>query len=63
MLVANYTVSQLLPAFGRDRAVTRNLALPYGGPTATGNILFSTKGFALGSTYSVLLEMRKKDKL
>ena len=34
-----------------------------GGDTATGNILFSTKGFELNSTYSVTLEMRKKDKL
>lgn len=33
------------------------------GPTATGNILFSTKGFELNSTYAVTLEMRKKDKL
>ena len=30
---------------------------------ATGNILFSTKGFELNSTYSIVLEMRKKDKL
>lgn len=34
-----------------------------GPDTATGNILFSTKGFELNSTYSVTLEMRKKDKL
>ena len=34
-----------------------------GGPGATGNILFSTKGFELNSTYTVVLEMRKKDKL
>lgn len=34
-----------------------------GGVTATGNILFSTKSFELNSTYSVVLEMRKKDKL
>lgn len=39
-------------------------SLPNGGPdTATGNILFSTKGFELNSTYSILLELRKKDKL
>lgn len=38
--------------------------LKNGGPdTATGNILFSTKGFELGSTYSITLEMKKKDKL
>ena len=34
-----------------------------GGAGATGNILFSTKGFELNSTYSIILEMRKKDKL
>lgn len=34
-----------------------------GGDTATGNILFSTKGFELNSTYSIILTMRKKDKL
>ena len=34
-----------------------------GGPSANGNILFSTKGFELKSTYSIVLEMRKKDKL
>ena len=31
-----------------------------GGPTATGNILFSTIGFDSGSSYSVVLEMVKK---
>lgn len=36
MLVSQYSLSQLLPAFARDRAVTRNLRLPYGGPIATG---------------------------
>ena len=34
-----------------------------GPDTATGNILFSTKGFELNSTYSIVLEMRKKNKL
>lgn len=34
-----------------------------GGDTATGNILFSTIGFELNSTYSVVLEMRKKSKI
>ena len=34
-----------------------------GGVTATGNILFSTRGFELNSNYTVVLEMRKKDKL
>lgn len=39
-------------------------SMPNGGPdTATGNILFSTKGFELNSTYTVRLTMRKKDKL
>lgn len=31
-----------------------------GGPTATGSILFSTNGFDSGSTYSILINMRKK---
>lgn len=31
-----------------------------GGPTATGNILFSTQGFDSGSSYSVTLTMKKK---
>lgn len=34
-----------------------------GGPYATGNILLSTKGFELNSTYSITLELRKKAKL
>lgn len=34
-----------------------------GDPDASGNILFSTKGFELNSTYSIILELRKKDKL
>ena len=34
-----------------------------GGPSANGNIMFSTKGFELNSSYSITLEMRKKDKL
>lgn len=34
-----------------------------GGDTATGNILLSTKGFELNSTYTIVLEMIKKDKL
>jgi len=34
-----------------------------GGAGATGNILFSTKGFELNSTYSIVLEMVKKGKL
>ena len=33
-----------------------------GGSYSTGNVLFSTKGFELGSTYSIVLHMRKKDK-
>lgn len=42
----------------------RTRSLPNGGPdTATGNILISTKGFELNSTYTIKLEMRKKDKL
>jgi hypothetical protein len=46
VLVAQYSLSQLLPAFARDRAVTRNLRLPYGGPAATGGKY--AKGTVLG---------------
>lgn len=46
MLVANYSLSQLLPAFAREQAVTRNLRLPYGGPVATGGKF--SKGTVLG---------------
>ena len=31
-----------------------------GGPTATGNILFTTVGFDSGSSYAVTMDMRKK---
>lgn len=31
-----------------------------GGDTATGNILFSTRGFDAGSSYSIMIQLRKK---
>ena len=46
MLTAQYSLTQLLPAFAREVAVTRNVRLPYGGPIATGGKY--ARGLVLG---------------
>lgn len=46
MLVAQYSLSQLEPAFDRNLASARPVRLPYGGPTGTGGRF--AKGTVLG---------------
>lgn len=46
MLVAQYSLSQLVPAFGRELAMSRNVRMPYGGPTGAGGTF--PKGTVLG---------------
>ena len=47
-------------SFGGEFEYCRAPLQNSGGDTATGDILLSTKGFELGSSYSVMLEMKKK---
>lgn len=46
MLVAQYSLAMLEPAFDREKAVVRNVRLPYGGPTGSGGSF--PKGTVLG---------------
>ena len=47
-------------SFGGEFEYCRAPLQNSGGDTATGDILLSTKGFELGSSYTVTLEMKKK---
>lgn len=46
MLISQFSLAQLEPAFSREMAKQRNFKLPYGGPTGTGGTFF--KGTILG---------------